>query len=199
MGGYPPQGVPKGVTKHTELTDKEVDGVIDHADGSVTDGKLASGVGLSDGQICKLPAAVEGKVLTRGAAAWEAVDAPITIFQPLSIISAEGGLDVLYLFLPANRTLKLWKVIASREGLAPAYPPPPANSILAIIETAVETLDSRDIWGTQPYTEAGGVLIEGSPLGSWSFSEDTLISFFIRNDHTVDVTIGAVVWVISIH
>jgi hypothetical protein len=76
MGGYPPQGVPKGVTKHTELTDKEVAGVIDHADGSVTDGKLASGVGLSDGQICKLPAAVEGKILRRGAVAWEAGDVP---------------------------------------------------------------------------------------------------------------------------
>jgi hypothetical protein len=66
--------VPKGVTKHTELTDKEVDGVIDHADGSVTDGKLASGVGLSDGQICKLPVAVEGKFLKRGATVWQAGD-----------------------------------------------------------------------------------------------------------------------------
>jgi hypothetical protein len=197
MGGYPPQGVPKGVTKHTELTDKEVAGVIDHADGSVTDGKLASGVGLSDGQICKLPAAVEGKILTRGAAAWEAVDAPITIFQPMSLVLASEGLDVLYLFLPANRTLKLWKVISSRVGLAPANPAPPANSILAIIETLVETLDSRDIWGTQPYTEAGGVLIEGSPLGSWSFTDETAIIFTIRNDHTADVTVGGV-WVISI-
>jgi hypothetical protein len=76
MGGYPPQGVPKGVTKHTELTDKEVAGVIDHANGSVTDAKLASGVGLSDGQICKLPTATEGKVLRRGATAWEAGDVP---------------------------------------------------------------------------------------------------------------------------
>jgi len=197
MGGYPPQGVPKGVTKHTELTDKEVDGVIDHANGSVTDAKLASGVGLSDGQICKLPVAVEGKVLTKGAAAWEAVDAPITIFHPMAMVSGDGSLDVLYLFLPANRTLKLWKVIATRQGIAPALPPPPANSILAVIETAVETLDSRDIWGTQPYTEAGGAFIEGSPLGSWSFSEDTLILFCIRNDHTVDVAVG-VAWVISI-
>lgn len=69
-------GTPPGVTKHTELTDKEVVGVIDHADLSVTDAKLASGVGLSDGQICKLPVAVADKVLKRGATAWEAGDVP---------------------------------------------------------------------------------------------------------------------------
>jgi hypothetical protein len=108
MGGYPPQGVPKGVTKHTELTDKEVAGVIDHADASVTtskvkdlniteekiapdavttskvkdlnitDAKLASGVGLSDGQICKLPTAAAGNVLKRGIAAWEAGNAALS-------------------------------------------------------------------------------------------------------------------------
>jgi hypothetical protein len=83
-----------GVTRHTDLTDKEVNGVIDHADGSVTgtkiadapngvstskindgsvtDIKLASGVGLNDGQIAKLPVASQGQVLTRGATAWEA-------------------------------------------------------------------------------------------------------------------------------
>jgi len=33
-----------GVTKHTELTDKEVAGVIDHADGSITPAKLSFGV-----------------------------------------------------------------------------------------------------------------------------------------------------------
>jgi hypothetical protein len=61
-----------GVTKHTDLTDKEVNGVIDHADGSVTDAKLLSGVGLNDGQIAKLPVASQGQVLTRGASAWQA-------------------------------------------------------------------------------------------------------------------------------
>jgi hypothetical protein len=61
-----------GVTKHTDLTDKEVNGVIDHADGSVTDAKLLSGVGLNDGQIAKLPVASQGQVLTRGASAWGA-------------------------------------------------------------------------------------------------------------------------------
>jgi hypothetical protein len=61
-----------GVTKHTDLTDKEVNGVIDHANGSVTDAKLLSGVGLNDGQIAKLPTATQGQVLTRGASAWEA-------------------------------------------------------------------------------------------------------------------------------
>jgi hypothetical protein len=61
-----------GVTKHTYLTDKEVNGVIDHADGSVTDAKLLSGVGLNDGQIAKLPVASQGQVLTRGASAWGA-------------------------------------------------------------------------------------------------------------------------------
>jgi hypothetical protein len=83
-----------GVTRHTDLTDKEVNGVIDHADGSVTgtkiadapngvstskindgsvtDIKLASGVGLNDGQIAKLPVASQGQVLTRGATAWGA-------------------------------------------------------------------------------------------------------------------------------
>jgi len=67
------------VTKHTALTDKEVEGVIDHADESVSDKKLASGVGLSDGQICKLPTAVADKVLKRGATAWEAGDVPAGI------------------------------------------------------------------------------------------------------------------------
>jgi hypothetical protein len=61
-----------GVTKHTDLTGKEVNGVIDHADGSVTDAKLLSGVGLNDGQIAKLPVASQGQVLTRGASAWVA-------------------------------------------------------------------------------------------------------------------------------
>jgi hypothetical protein len=60
------------VTRHTDLTDKEVNGVIDHADGSVTDAKLLSGVGLNDGQIAKLPVASQGQVLTRGATAWGA-------------------------------------------------------------------------------------------------------------------------------
>lgn len=74
------------VTKHTELTDKEVAGVLDHADDSVTtpkvkdlnitDPKLASGVGLQDTQICKLPVAVLDQILKRGAAAWEPGDAP---------------------------------------------------------------------------------------------------------------------------
>jgi hypothetical protein len=61
-----------GVTKHTDLTDKEVNGVIDHANGSVTDAKLLSGVGLNDGQIAKLPVASQGQVLTRGTSAWQA-------------------------------------------------------------------------------------------------------------------------------
>ena len=197
MGGYPPQGVPKGVTKHTELTDKEVAGVIDHANGSVTDAKLASGVGLSDGQICKLPVAVEGKVLTKGATAWEVADAPITIFQHMTGVPAQGGVDVLYLHLPANKTLKLWKVISSRGGLSPETPPPPPNTICAVIETLQVELDVRDIWGTQPYYQAGGTFHEGFPLGSWTFTEETDILFSMRNDHTVDVFVG-VAWVISI-
>jgi len=73
-----------------------VAGVIDHANSSVTeakiatdavttskvkdlnitDPKLASGVGLSDTEICKLPTATSGKVLKRGASAWEAGDVP---------------------------------------------------------------------------------------------------------------------------
>ena len=63
-----------GVTAHTALTDKEAAGVIDHADLSVADAKIASGVGLSDTQIAKLPTAAAGKVLKRGGAAWEALD-----------------------------------------------------------------------------------------------------------------------------
>ncbi len=84
-------GTPPGVAKHTELTDKEVAGVIDHADESVTtlkvkdlnitDPKLASGVGLSDGQICKLPTAVADQILKRGAAAWEVGAAPVPAFE----------------------------------------------------------------------------------------------------------------------
>lgn len=67
----------KGVTAHTALTDKEAAGVIDHADDSVTDAKIASGVGLSDTQIAKLPSATEGQALVRGAAAWGAGSAGI--------------------------------------------------------------------------------------------------------------------------
>lgn len=68
---------PFGITKHIDLTDKEVAGVIDHADSSVTDGKIASGVGLADTEICKLPVGVEGQALVRGAAAWGAGSAGI--------------------------------------------------------------------------------------------------------------------------
>lgn len=60
----------RGVTAHTGLTDKEVAGVIDHADGSVSDGKIASGVGLTDGQLLKLPVATQYQLLKRGAAGW---------------------------------------------------------------------------------------------------------------------------------
>ncbi|MBU4373910.1 MAG: hypothetical protein KJ714_05610 [Euryarchaeota archaeon] len=63
-----------GTRNHNDLQNKEVAGVIDHADASVSDAKLISGVGLSDTQIAKLPTATEGKILRRGAAAWEAGD-----------------------------------------------------------------------------------------------------------------------------
>lgn len=36
----------KGITAHTELTDKEVGGVIDHADGSVTLAKLGNDISV---------------------------------------------------------------------------------------------------------------------------------------------------------
>ncbi len=64
----------KGVTAHTALTDKEAAGVIDHANVSVTDAKIASGVGLADTNLLKLPVAAAGKVIKRGAGAWEAGD-----------------------------------------------------------------------------------------------------------------------------
>ncbi len=121
----------------------------------------------------------------------------ITIFQPFTVVYRESGTDVFYLWLPKNRTLKLWKVMSSRMGIAPANPPPPANSIVARIETLMGILDERDIWGNQPYTQGGGAFYEGSPLASWSFTEETLIIFTIDNGHTVDVT-TAVAWVISI-
>jgi len=38
---FAPQGA--GVTRHTDLTDKEIDGVIDHTDVSVTSAKIADG------------------------------------------------------------------------------------------------------------------------------------------------------------
>jgi hypothetical protein len=49
-----------------------VAGVIDHANASVTDAKMASGVGLSDGQIAKLPVATLDQALVRGGAVWGA-------------------------------------------------------------------------------------------------------------------------------
>lgn len=44
-----------GVSKHIDLTDKEITGVIDHADASVTDAKLATTVGDEPENIFKLP------------------------------------------------------------------------------------------------------------------------------------------------
>ena len=79
----PPLG--GGATKHTELTEKDPVGVIDHGDGTVTDSKLASGVGLADGQIAKLPTAVSGQVLRRGATAWEAGKPPPADLSPLIV------------------------------------------------------------------------------------------------------------------
>lgn len=77
----------KGVTAHTGLTSKEIAGIIDHANGSVIDAKIASGVGLAlgnllklpvaidgvglgDGYLAKLPTATVGQLLKRGASAW---------------------------------------------------------------------------------------------------------------------------------
>jgi hypothetical protein len=131
-----------------------------------------------------------------GLASYGAPAPYITIFNPMTTVPAGGSVDVLYLHLPAGKTLKLWKVISSRGGLAPVNPPPPPNTICAVIETLVE-LDVRDIWGTQPYYQAGGTFHEGFPLGSWTFTEETDILFYMRNDHTVDVLVG-VAWAISI-
>jgi len=63
----------KGISNHTALSGKEAGGAMDHADGSVTDAKLASGAGLADGQILKLPAAVDGQVIGRSGGSWGAV------------------------------------------------------------------------------------------------------------------------------
>jgi len=49
---------------NTKLWDKREGSTVEDAD-------LASGVGLSDSQICKLPTASEGQFLRRGAVAWE--------------------------------------------------------------------------------------------------------------------------------
>lgn len=62
----------KGVTAHTLLTDKEAAGVIDHANASVTDGKIASGVGTLDTQLLKLPVAADGLVIKRAGGVWGA-------------------------------------------------------------------------------------------------------------------------------
>ncbi len=96
-------GAPPGVTKHTELTDKEVAAIIDHADLSVSDAKLASGVGLTDGQICKLPTAVADQILIRGATAWEpgavpaaAIEGDYSIWTKIWEYSFSEGLNYLY-------------------------------------------------------------------------------------------------------
>jgi hypothetical protein len=87
------------VKKHTELTDKEVAGIIDHADASVTDEKLASGVGLADTQICKLPTAIPNQILKRGPAAppenpWDDYIYWLTFFESLSGYYASGGVSL---------------------------------------------------------------------------------------------------------
>lgn len=68
----------KGVTAHIGLTDKEVAGVIDHANLSVTDGKIASGVGTADTQLLKLPVAADGLVIKRAGGVWGAGSAGIS-------------------------------------------------------------------------------------------------------------------------
>jgi hypothetical protein len=107
----------KGVTRHTELTSKEVVGIIDHADSSVTDDKLASGVGLSDGQICKLPTSVEGRVLRRGPESWEAGVSPAGITR-LSELEIDTEKD--WLWFPINNLgyppSEPWQDIEGTEG-----------------------------------------------------------------------------------
>ena len=64
----------KGVTAHTALTDKDPAGTIDHANLSVSDAKIASGVGTADTQLLKLPVAADNKVIKRSGGAWGAGD-----------------------------------------------------------------------------------------------------------------------------
>jgi len=82
MVGYPPQGV-VGVTKHTDLTDKEVAGVIDHADDSVTNAKVAAD--LDAGKIvsgrfpmARMPDGTDGYVLTAKGVGIDPEYAPIS-------------------------------------------------------------------------------------------------------------------------
>lgn len=75
-----------GVTSHTALTDKEVAGIIDHADSSVIDDKLASGVGLAEGNLLKLPVATQGQVLKRGSSDYEASSQEVGI-----LFAFDGG------------------------------------------------------------------------------------------------------------
>ncbi len=82
----------KGVEKHTQLGDKDPGGTIDHADGSVVDAKLASGVGLNDGQIAKLPAASSGEALVRGALAWGAGKLKLGIKKDSSPVIGSRGI-----------------------------------------------------------------------------------------------------------
>ncbi len=82
----------KGVEKHTQLGDKDPGGTIDHADGSVVDAKLASGVGLNDGQIAKLPAASSGEALVRGALSWGAGKLKLGIKKDSSPVIGSRGI-----------------------------------------------------------------------------------------------------------
>jgi len=86
--------------------------------------------------------------------------------------------------LPANRTLKLWKVIGWSDA--------PASTVFARIhnETDAVVEDERDL--------SGGIFDEGAPLASWSYSEAKRLSFYAYNSSTSDTYTACVLWLITI-
>lgn len=81
--------------KHISLTDKEVATVIDHADGSVTDAKLATPVGAGASNIFKTPAsATSGYVLAWNGSAWVATAPTAAASKDRHIWTPVNGYDV---------------------------------------------------------------------------------------------------------
>jgi len=78
MGGFSTVAAP-GVTKHTELLEKEIGGVIDHADRSVTTAKLADGAvtaaKIADGAVTT--AKIADRAVTRAKLEYPTVDVPL--------------------------------------------------------------------------------------------------------------------------
>jgi len=109
---------------------------------------------------------------------------PITVFAPEKFVNPAGYNFGIRFVLPAGRTLKLWRVFGWTDA--------GAGNVYARIKNVTDgvILDDRDL--------SGGLFVEGTPLGSWSYTANKSIEIYVYNSNTTDSYWGSAVWVITI-